>query len=111
MSRAQAAKQRLKDEVHDMKVLTEYRAWLLRVVGDYQNEVLEEVAHNCTSERGTTVLRARLRDVGLQFDQHLLTWDFSEVAVTVCGFHNTPLVNQHLGVREVLVSMRVRPNE
>jgi len=61
--------QRLRDEVHDMKVLTQYRAWLLRVVGDYQNEVLREVESNCTN--AAAAIASRLRDSGLHFDKHI----------------------------------------
>ena len=60
--------QRLKDEVHDMKVLTEYRAWLLRVVGDYQNQVIGQVESNCTQH---AALQANLRESGLKFDQSI----------------------------------------
>ena len=42
---------RLKDEVHDMKVLTTYRAWLLRAVGEYQQRVEDQVA-NCSDAKG-----------------------------------------------------------
>jgi len=63
--------QRLKDEVHDMKVLTQYRAWLLRVVGDYQTQVQGEVAVNCTGAAQQALLRAQLQQRGLEFDQHV----------------------------------------
>jgi hypothetical protein len=64
--------QRLKDEVHDMKVLTQYRAWLLRVVGDYQSQVLGEVETNCTgTQRVTEPCKEQLREIGLRFDQHV----------------------------------------
>ena len=57
--------QRLKDEVHDMKVLTTYRSWLLRSVGDYQGQVLQKLGANCT------LADEQLRSLGLQFDQRI----------------------------------------
>jgi len=63
--------QRLKDEVHDMKVLTQYRAWLLRVVGDYQTQVQGEVDVNCTGAQQLVVVKEQLQQMGLQFDQHV----------------------------------------
>lgn len=63
--------QRLKDEVHDMKVLTQYRAWLLRVVGDYQTQVQGEVEVNCTGAQQQVLVKEQLQQMGLQFDQHV----------------------------------------
>ena len=63
--------QRLKDEVHDMKVLTQYRAWLLRVVGDYQTQVQGEVEANCTGAQQQVLVKEQLQQMGLQFDQHV----------------------------------------
>merc|ERR1719478_826670 len=55
-----------------MKVLTQYRAWLLRVVGDYQSQVLGEVETNCTgTQRVTEPCKEQLREIGLRFDQHV----------------------------------------
>jgi len=59
---------RLKDEVHDMKVLTQYRAWLLRAVGDYQNQVAGTLEANCTA---SAALKQNLQELGLQFDNHI----------------------------------------
>lgn len=55
--------QRLKDEVHDMHVLTTYRAWLLRAVGEYQQRVLATLA-NCSKA-------AALPQLGADFDKQL----------------------------------------
>eukprot|EP00316_Scyphosphaera_apsteinii_P021070 CAMPEP_0119312598 /NCGR_PEP_ID=MMETSP1333-20130426/26903_1 /TAXON_ID=418940 /ORGANISM="Scyphosphaera apsteinii, Strain RCC1455" /LENGTH=370 /DNA_ID=CAMNT_0007317247 /DNA_START=84 /DNA_END=1196 /DNA_ORIENTATION=- len=58
--------QRLKDEVHDMSVLTTYRAWLLRAVGDYQNHVVKRVSStNCSD------VEAQLKTLGTAFDQQV----------------------------------------
>ena len=38
----------LEDEVHDVAVLTTYRAWLMRAVGDYQLRVITRAA-NCSA--------------------------------------------------------------
>lgn len=54
--------QRLKDEVHDMGVLTTYRAWLLRAVGEYQGKIAERC--NC-SEAGS------LSALGAEFDKQV----------------------------------------
>jgi len=56
--------QRLKDEVHDMKVLTTYRAWLLRAVGEYQQRVEDQVA-NCSDAKGG------LAKLGADFDKQI----------------------------------------
>jgi hypothetical protein len=56
--------QRLKDEVHDMSVLTTYRAWLLRAVGEYQRRVATAVS-NCSDAAAT------LPQLGAEFDQQL----------------------------------------
>ena len=66
----------LEDEVHDVAVLTTYRAWLMRAVGDYQLKVLERAA-NCTA--GVQV-RDGLRADGAAFDAEIekllkLLWD------------------------------------
>ena len=55
--------QRLKDEVHDMGVLTTYRAGLLRAVGEHQAAVFEAVG-NC-SEGAAPALKA----LGANFDK------------------------------------------
>ena len=54
-----------------MKVLTQYRAWLLRVVGDYQTQVQGEVEANCTSAQQQVRVKEQLQQMGLQFDQHV----------------------------------------
>ena len=54
-----------------MKVLTEYRAWLLRVVGYYQNHVFDEFDANCTASQQADVVKEQLRQLGLRFDQRL----------------------------------------
>lgn len=56
--------QRLKDEVHDMSVLTTYRAWLLRAVGEYQRRVATAVV-NCSDAA------AALPELGAEFDKQL----------------------------------------
>jgi len=56
--------QRLKDEVHDMSVLTTYRAWLLRAVGDYQAHVAEQV-RNCSE------IDDSLEGLGAAFDRQV----------------------------------------
>ena len=64
----------LEDEVHDVAVLTTYRAWLMRAVGDYQMRVVGR-ASNCSS-----ALKEGLQAEGVQFDQEIekllkLLWD------------------------------------
>ena len=54
----------LQDEVHDMSILTTYRAWLLRAVGDYQSKLLEKFS-NCTNAD------SMLREMGTNFDKEL----------------------------------------
>jgi len=64
----------LEDEVHDVAVLTTYRAWLMRAVGDYQLRVIERAA-NCS-----VALREGLQAEGVSFDAEIekllkLLWD------------------------------------
>lgn len=64
----------LEDEVHDVAVLTTYRAWLMRAVGDYQLRVVERAA-NCS-----IALREGLQAEGVSFDAEIenllkLLWD------------------------------------
>jgi len=58
--------QRLKDEVHDMSVLTEYRAHLLHAVGDYQSHV---VAYE--GNRTGVAEHPGLEKLGASFDQQI----------------------------------------
>lgn len=65
----------LEDEVHDVAVLTTYRAWLMRAVGDYQLRVIERA--NCTEY---PIFCDGLRAEGTKFDTELerllkLLWD------------------------------------
>mmetsp|Transcript_27795 Transcript_27795/g.70917 ORF Transcript_27795/g.70917 Transcript_27795/m.70917 type:complete len:426 (-) Transcript_27795:380-1657(-) len=54
----------LEDEVHDLSVLTTYRAWLMRAVGDYQNKVVAQASTaNCTSN-----VTGELQSLGMTFD-------------------------------------------
>lgn len=55
----------LKDEVHDMSILTTYRAWLLRAVGDYQQRLVEKIGSNCSNADNL------LRQMGGEFDKEL----------------------------------------
>lgn len=55
----------LEDEVHDVAVLTTYRAWLMRAVGDYQLRVIER-ASNCS-----VALREGLQAEGVTFDAEI----------------------------------------
>jgi len=55
--------QRLKDEVHDMGVLTTYRAWLLRAVGEYQAQIAARC--NCSDAH------AQLTQLGTDFDKQV----------------------------------------
>lgn len=57
--------QRLKDEMKDMNVLTQYRSVLLKTVGDYQNNVAKLLEHNCTNAG------PELRKAGVEFDEEL----------------------------------------
>lgn len=64
----------LEDEVHDANVLTTYRAWLMRAVGDYQMRVMEK-ASNCSHAD-----RSALQAEGVHFDGEIekllkLLWD------------------------------------
>lgn len=64
----------LEDEVHDANVLTTYRAWLMRAVGDYQMRVLEKTS-NCSHAE-----RSALQAEGVHFDSEIesllkLLWD------------------------------------
>jgi len=64
----------LEDEVHDVAVLTSYRAWLMRAVGDYQRRVVEH-SSNCSA-----ALREELQAEGISFDAEIerllkLLWD------------------------------------
>ena len=64
----------LEDEVHDVAMLTTYRAWLMRAVGDYQMRVLEK-SKNCSS-----ALRDSVIAEGTRFDAEIerllkLLWD------------------------------------
>jgi len=58
--------QRLKDETHDMSVLTTYRGWLMRAVGEYQSAALRSLPINCSSAAS-----AALVDLGANFDKQL----------------------------------------
>ena len=58
----------LEDEVHDLSVLTTYRAWLMRAVGDYQKDVLGITEKsNCSR----TDLPEALRGRGMDFDKNI----------------------------------------
>ena len=64
----------LEDEVHDVAVLTTYRAWLMRAVGDYQMRVLEQTS-NCSD-----TMRSGVQAEGVRFDVEIekllkLLWD------------------------------------
>ena len=64
----------LEDEVHDVAVLTTYRAWLMRAVGDYQMRVLEQTS-NCSE-----TMRTGVQAEGVRFDVEIekllkLLWD------------------------------------
>ena len=64
----------LEDDVHDVKLLTTYRAWLMRSVGDYQSKVVAS-ASNCSS-----ALKEHILTAGVQFDADIervlhLLWD------------------------------------
>lgn len=64
----------LEDEVHDVTVLTTYRAWLMRAVGDYQLRVIER-SSNCSN-----AMKQLLQDDGTAFDAEIerllkLLWD------------------------------------
>ena len=79
----------LEDEVHDVAVLTTYRAWLMRAVGDYQLRVAER-AGNCS-----VAMRDGLRAEGASFDAEIekllkLLWDdvVNEGKVAQKALHN-----------------------
>ena len=55
----------LEDEVHDAHVLTRYRAWLMRAVGDYQMRVLEQATNY------SDALRTTLQNEGSAFDREI----------------------------------------
>ena len=55
----------LEDEVHDVALLTTYRAWLMRAVGDYQLRVTE-TAGNCSQ-----ALRESIQAEGVSFDAEI----------------------------------------
>ena len=64
----------LEDEVHDANVLTTYRAWLMRAVGDYQMHVMDK-SSNCSHAE-----RSALQAEGVHFDAEIekllkLLWD------------------------------------
>ena len=64
----------LEDEVHDVAVLTTYRAWLMRAVGDYQMRVARKAA-NCSAS-----LVEGVQAEGVAFDAEIeklikLLWD------------------------------------
>jgi hypothetical protein len=80
----------LEDEVHDASVLTTYRAWLMRAVGDYQMRIVSKVSNNCSSS-----LREGLLAEGVSFDAEIekllkLLWDdiVREGKVAQKGLHN-----------------------
>lgn len=58
--------QRLKDEVHDMSVLTTYRGWLMRAVGEYQAAVSASLPANCSAAAETPLLK-----LGASFDKQI----------------------------------------
>ncbi|KAL1515533.1 hypothetical protein AB1Y20_002155 [Prymnesium parvum] len=55
----------LKDEVHDMSILTTYRASLMHAVGEYQARLIEKIGSNCSAAEGL------LRQMGGEFDKEL----------------------------------------
>ena len=57
----------LEDEVHDERMLTQYRAWLMRAVGDYQSRVgARAAAVNCSDS-----LKEDLVGLGTKFDEEI----------------------------------------
>lgn len=57
----------LKDEVHDMSILTTYRAWLMRAVGDYQERLVAQINTTCNCSGAQPLLR----EMGASFDKEL----------------------------------------
>jgi len=83
--------QHLEDEVHDVAVLTTYRAWLMRAVGDYQAAVSQK-AHEFHCGDG---IADALKSTGLKFDadiEKLISrlWDdvLAEGKVAQKSLHN-----------------------
>jgi len=59
--------QHLEDDVHDVAVLTTYRAWLVRAVGDYQVEILNKASEfHCADG-----LKEALKSEGMKFDEDI----------------------------------------
>ncbi|KAL3893226.1 MAG: hypothetical protein SGPRY_014376 [Prymnesium sp.] len=62
------------DEVHDMSILTTYRALLLRAVGDYQARLMDKIWSNCTEAPASLRQASRpYRDasMGEEFDKEV----------------------------------------
>mmetsp|Transcript_26621 Transcript_26621/g.53485 ORF Transcript_26621/g.53485 Transcript_26621/m.53485 type:complete len:397 (-) Transcript_26621:425-1615(-) len=59
--------QHLEDDVHDVGVITTYRAWLMRAVGDYQSEVINKASEfHCADG-----MKEALKSEGMKFDEDI----------------------------------------
>lgn len=59
----------LKDEIHDERMLTQYRAWLMKSVGNYQSRVMMKACP--TPANCTTGVVSGLSELGTDFDSEI----------------------------------------